>query len=385
MRLVADSGLWSTGPLVTPTPLVAVLEVSGATLSWTVDDPSGAAATQLTFTDLPRADWLWRILGESGHVAAAAAVQGPAPYRPGVIELAGVELLPGSVDRLRHLAVGHWLRRWWPAGSRDGIAGLDRAVLDAEIAVLTVAAQEFFSEDTLDSEVGELLRPHAEALTAHVATGDPRVLELVRACLDIAEEMGDGGAGWSELSVVLDDSTDPYRATGNPVPTTGNRDSYALAAGSDVGPAPRDTIARGVGSIKWGGVPPAIFDAAENTVDWSIEVAGAVAFALVRTATFGPGRATGVEVRLRSGTVSAAGVLDADGRALLRLVDAHQQPMTESAAWDHDWPRTAVTIGADVQESPDTRERIRHFARQRLDQSASDAYLAELLAAESDY
>jgi hypothetical protein len=36
MRLVADSGLWGTGAPPAPTPLVAVLEVSGAVLSWTI-------------------------------------------------------------------------------------------------------------------------------------------------------------------------------------------------------------------------------------------------------------------------------------------------------------------------------------------------------------
>ena len=61
MRLVADSGLWRTGPSTAQTPLVAVLEVSGAVLSWTVDDPPGAGSTQITFTDLARADWLWRV------------------------------------------------------------------------------------------------------------------------------------------------------------------------------------------------------------------------------------------------------------------------------------------------------------------------------------
>ena len=65
MRLMSDSGLWSTGPQVAPSPLVAVLEVSGAVLSWTVDDP--AADAQITFTELARADWLWRVLGETGH------------------------------------------------------------------------------------------------------------------------------------------------------------------------------------------------------------------------------------------------------------------------------------------------------------------------------
>ena len=78
MRLVADSGLWRTGSrdtaLVAPPMLTAVLEVSGAVLSWTVDDPPGDAAAQITFTDLARADWLWRVLGESGHVALTSAV-----------------------------------------------------------------------------------------------------------------------------------------------------------------------------------------------------------------------------------------------------------------------------------------------------------------------
>ena len=44
-----------------------------------------------------------------------------------------------------------------------------------------------------------------------------------------------------------------------------------------------------------------------------------------------------------------------------------------------------MTIGADVEESPQTRERIRDFARARLRRPAGDAFLAEVLAAESDY
>jgi hypothetical protein len=90
-------------------------------------------------------------------------------------------------------------------------------------------------------------------------------------------------------------------------------------------------------------------------------------------------------VSLRSGTVTGAGILDADGRATLPLVDAHQQPVTEAAAWNHDWAGTTVTIGAAVEESRETRERIRDFGRGRLARPAADAFLAEVLAAESDY
>src|SRR6476661_605949 len=164
MRLVVDSGLWSTGQHAAPTPLVTVLEVSGAVLSWAVDDP--AAVAQITFTDPVRADWLWRVLGEPGHVALAAALDGRTP--DAAIELNDVNLQPETLEPLRRLALGHWLRRWWPTSQRDGIAALD---------------------------VAALLRPHTAALSAHLRGGDPRVIELVRTCADLA---GDVGVAFSE-------------------------------------------------------------------------------------------------------------------------------------------------------------------------------------------
>jgi hypothetical protein len=376
MRLVADSGLWSTGPASEATPLAAVLEVSGAVLSWTLDDHDDAAA-HITFTDLGRADWLWRILGESGHVALASAVG--SANDPHGIDLAGVDILPGSVVPLRRLAVGHWLRRWWPASRRDGIAGLDRALLDIEVALLTAGAQGFFADDTLDSDVAGLLSPHAAALAAHVADGDPRALDLVRAGADLADELGVDGPGWAELSAALDDSDISL------IVPSGRRDDYALAAGAGAGPRAAAPIARGVASVNWGGVPPGIFDAGEDTVDWTIEAAGAAVVSLVRAAVIGPDPPTGVEVRLRSGAISGTGALDADGRATLPLVDGAQRALTESAAWEHDWSATSVLVGADTTESPETRERVRRWARARLDRPADDAFLTEILAAESAY
>ncbi|OBH07237.1 hypothetical protein [Mycobacterium sp. E1747] len=376
MRLVSDSGLWSTGPTSEATPLTAVLEVSGAVLSWTLDDPNDAPA-HITFTDFGHADWLWRVLGESGHVALASAVGSAEESRR--IDLAGVDILPGSVGPLRRLALGHWLRRWWPASRRDGIAGLDRALLDLEVAVLTAGAQGFFADDTLDSDVAGLLAPHAATLGAHIADGDPRALDLVRAGATLAEELGVDGPGWPELFAALDDS-----AVVLPFPA-GRRDDYALAAGANAGPRSPAQIARGVASVRWGGVPPGIFDAGENTVDWTIEVAGAAVVALVRVAVIGPDAPTGIGVRLRSGTISGTGALDADGRATLTLSDAGQRPLSESAAWDHDWSAASVLVGAETTESADTRERVRRWARARLDRPADDAFLAEILAAESAY
>jgi hypothetical protein len=388
MRLVADAGLWRIGsrytPVVAAPMLSAVLEVSGAVLSWTVDDPPGDAAAQITFTDLARADWLWRVLGESGHVALTSAVGAAAPVAdpPDGIEVIDVDIVPGSLDPLRRLAVGHWLRRWWPASRRDGIAALNRALLDVEVALLTDDAQGFFTDDTLDSDVAALLAPHAAALTTHVRSDDARIVALVRAGAGLADEVGLEGVGWPELQAVLDDSTSIT------TPAGGRRDDYALAAGSDPVPRRGTSIAQGVASIDWSAVPPGIFDAAENTVEWSVEVTGAAASAVVRAAVIGPDPATGIAVRLRSQAISSTGALDADGRATLPLVDTQQRPLTEQVAWDHDWPTTAVIIGAEIAnaaESRDVRDRVRRLARLRMDQPGEDAFLAEVLASESTY
>jgi hypothetical protein len=369
MRLVADSGLWRTGPTVASAPAVAVLELSGAVLAWTVDDPSGSA--RITFTDAPAAEWLWRVVGEAGHVAVLSALGDGMAADGRVLDVAGVEPSPEALAPLRRLAVGHWLRRWWPASSRDGIVALDSAVLDGEIALLTAAAQDYFAAETLDSDVAELLRWHATSLVAGAHGGDPRVAVLVEECADLAGEVGINE--WPGLIVPVLDS--PRR-----------RDDYALAAGPESVRSGASAIANGVGSVNWTAVPPGLFDAADRTVDWAIEMAGQDAVAAVRVATEGP--AAGISVRLRSGAVNGVGVLDADGRVTLQLVGAEQQPLTETQAWDHDWPATTVTVGADVDDSDDavrTRERIRAFARARLAQPEPDAFLAEILGAESDY
>lgn len=378
MRFVAESGLWTTGRTEPATPMVAVLELSGAVLSWAIDDPREAAA-QIAFTDVSRADWLWRVLGEAGHVAVAAALAG----EPRGLEVTGVEIVPGSVAPLRRLAVGHWLRRWWPASRRDGIPALDRALLDVEVALLTAGAQDFFTDDTLDSDVTGLLAPHATTLIGYLQADDARVRELVRAGAELADEAGMDDDGWAELSGALEDSS-VVSDLG-----LGRRDDYALAAGADSGPRGAAPIGRGVASISWSAVPPGIFDAAEDTVDWSVDPAGPAVVAVVRAALIGPDPATGIAVRVRSGAVSGDGALDADGSATLPLVDAQRRPMPESSAWDHDWPSTSVIVGAEASEPREVRDRVRRWARARLDQpgdrGADKAFLAEVLAGESAY
>ncbi len=362
MKLSADAGLWSTGPLVAPTPLVAVIELSGAVLSWGVDQDPGSAV--LTFTDVARADWLWRVLGEAGHSAVAAAVDGRLPEAAQTIDLNGVGLLPGSVDQLRRLALGHWMRRWWPASHRDGIAALDAALLDAEIAVLTATAQDFFADDTFDSDVTELLAAHSTELNAHVRGGDPRVVELVRSASELTDDVG----------VVV----------AEPSPAAPRRDDYALAAGTDRGLRRSGAVAAGTGSLAWAAVPPAVFDAAEDTVDWFVE-AGPETTATVAVELLGSGSSAGITVRLQAGALGGSGVLDDGGQSTFAVRDARGQPVVDSIAWNHDWRQAIVTVGATVEESPQTRQRVRDFARARLATPAGDAFLAEILAAESDY
>ncbi|VBA59932.1 hypothetical protein LAUMK191_05263 [Mycobacterium attenuatum] len=376
MRLVAESGLWTTGRATQTAPLSAVLEVSGAVLSWTIDDPPDDTATHIAFTDVSRADWLWRVVGETGHVALASAL---AAHAHGDLELTGVDMVSGSVDPLRRLAMGHWLRRWWPASRHDGIVGLDRALLDAEVALLTAGVQVFFTDDTLDSDVSALLAPHAATLLSHLRTGDRRVLELVGAAARLADEVGIDDPHWAKLSAAVDDSTVIASMP------SGRRDDYALAAGTDASPWGMASIGRGVASINWAAVPPGIFDAAEDTIEWSVEPAAAGVLAVVRAAVIGPDAATDIPVRVHSGKISGAGALDASGRAALPLADAQQHAMAESAAWNHDWRQITVVIGADVEESRQTRDRVRRWARARLEHPPDDAFLAEILAGESAY
>jgi hypothetical protein len=360
VRLVTDEGVWTAGPTAAGIPAVALLEVSGAVLAWTVDDPHGAAATRLTITDVAAADWLWRVVGPAGHAAIAAGAD-PAEF----------DLLPGVFEPLRRLAVGHWLRRWWPESPRDGIGRLNRALLDGELAVLTDAAQEFFTEDTLDSDVEGLLAPHRAALHALERGGDPRVAEMVRACSELADQVG----AWP----------DPDGVRVGETPQDRRRADYALAAGVETGRV-QGAIAGGVGSLSWIAVPAATFDAAEDTIDWSVGSADSSVLATVRVAVTGAASARGVEVRLRSGDVTATGVLDANGTAALIPAGRDATPLTENQAWDHDWSATAVAVGADVPgETPEVRQRVRALARARLADPGADAFLAEIVAAEADY
>lgn len=377
MRLHAETGLWSTGEAVEDPPLVAVLEVGGAVLSWTVDV---VGPPQITFIDHDQAEWLWHVVGEAGHVALAAALADPADSSN--LDVDDVEISAGALEVPRRLALGHWLRRWWPTSVRDAIGPLDRALLDAEVAVLTADAEHFFPSGTFDSEVAALLAPHAAALTRHVRGGDRRIVELVSRAVELAGETG-AGAGpdsalWLDLADRLGDS-DLLAAT-----EVGRQDDYALAAGNVTG-TDSAAVARGTETIKWSAVPPHTFDAAENTAEWLISDGSGnnAATAVVRTLMIG-GDPSGVAVTLRSGAIEGVSQLDGSGAARIALSAGERVP-SESELWDHDWSATQLTVGVPSAESVHARDRVRAFVRRRLSAPPTDAFLAETLAAEADY
>ncbi len=364
MRFVEESGLWTSGPAPAPVPLTAVLEVAGAVLSWPVHDPD--SDVHIALTDLARADWLWRVAGERGHDAIARALEAAAadPGSAGVdvedVTLDGTALAP-----LRRLALGHWLRRWWPASSRDGIAELDPAILAGELALLTTAAQAYFADDTFDSDVAALLRPHIALLEAQAALGDPRIGEIARACTELAQDVGAGVA------------VAPVR--------TERRDDYALVAGDGRTGTTGSGIAAGVASVSWTAVPAGIFDAAEDTVDWRVESDGAAVGVVVRAELAGPGSPVGIAVRVSAGELGGSGLLDATGAVTIPLYDDLGAPVTESVAWSRDWRDTIVTVGVGAPEPAQVRQQVRTMVRGRLRRPGPDAFLAELLAAEADY
>ena len=360
MRFGYRSGLWTAGTDPQPPPLTAVLEVAGAVLASTVDDASGQ--TQITLTDLDRADWLWRLVGASGHGAIVAALSGREAGDD--VEIPDVTVESAASSTLRRLALGHWLRRWWPASRRDGIVGLDAALLDGELALLTAGAHEFFDDDSFDADVAGLLRPHGPRLNFLAQHEDSRIAGLARSCVELAEDSGVPLEGLVEA--------------------VGRRDDYALAAGPGGGAGTGAAIAHGRSSVPWSAVPPGIFDAAEDTVRWQVAPDGEAVSVAVRTEVWGTESPAGLAVRLRSGAMHGTGTLDDSGSATVVLFDG-ERPLTADAAWDHDWSGASVAVGADVAESRRARDRARAFARTRLRSPGDDAFLSELLAADADY
>ncbi|GAB3208213.1 hypothetical protein [Nocardia tengchongensis] len=201
-------------------PEVMVLEVIGGLLTWNV-----LAAQELPVAIIEDIDaaqeWVWALYGEPVAVVLDAVrpqvreLDGdPAEFEPAgnhLTEAAVAPGLPGLVVSARRLAYAHWASRWWPASMLDGIAALDPALLDRDIALLT--------------EECESLVDGADAIV-------PRVRGAVESSLRASD--------------------------------------YALAAGDADRSGGALVLARGTGGWDWRYCPPGLVDASETAVSWEL-------------------------------------------------------------------------------------------------------------------
>ena len=241
MRLVADSGLWSTGQL--PAPSSADSRAGSQWCRAVVDrrrpvgrrpDHVHRSGPRGLVVARPRRDRAQRAGRGAGRTHARC---GRRTHRRQRAARSRSNRCGGSPSGTGCAAGG-------PPASATASRPSTARSSTREIAVLTAGAQDFFTDDTFDSDVAGLLRPHAAALSAHLHGGDPRVIELVRTCAELADDVG---VAFGEADGV-----------------TLRRDDYALAAGPDPGRYGAGAIATGADSVNWGAVPPGIFDAAER-------------------------------------------------------------------------------------------------------------------------
>ncbi|EUA68459.1 hypothetical protein I541_5609 [Mycobacteroides abscessus] len=121
----------------------------------------------------------------AGHVAVVEALR--MPPRGKAIELPSVSVLPRACGFAAAVGIGALLRRWWPASLREGVGPIGSAVLDAEVAVLTATAEDYFTDDTLDADVAGT--PGTPCGGAGLSSR-PRVRPACARCRDLADEMG---------------------------------------------------------------------------------------------------------------------------------------------------------------------------------------------------
>ncbi|MFE3825013.1 hypothetical protein [Streptomyces sp. NPDC059092] len=325
--ITPDTTATAAGPSVLdgdPGVDVAVLEVAGGHLTWSVLAPAAPPVAVLDDTDLAQ-EWVWAVYGE--RVALALADGG------GVVGGTG-PALPALAESARRLAYAHWAARWWPASVIDSIPSLDEHLLDREIAELTEACDPLFAgrDDPAD--------------TAGAAPGT---------AVDIGQPLPRPG---------------DYALTAGPGPASARTDPGAPGT-----PADGLTLARGTGGSDWRRCPPGLVDASERAVSWRLVRAAARTTVTVQVVA-APGPAP-ADRRLTPRAV-VSGVAQPLDIKLRRVADAWLGdgqirgvagvPGTESGTG------MAVDVylpgfGAPVRPGPgdrQTRERIRNLAHARL-------------------
>ncbi|MFJ9566849.1 hypothetical protein ACIRQQ_43300 [Streptomyces fuscichromogenes] len=267
-----DGTVRVAGPSAGPTFTRAVLDVTGAVLTWPVLGPTGLPAAEIH--DVGQAQqWLWAVYGER----TAAAVDAVASGAPAA-ELTPSERPTALAESAARLALGHWAARWWPTSYLDGIPALEPDVLGLELAALTHECQQLLDESG-ELEGADLLEEHLAALGPLIrwrqSAAPPRQLDRVlRLIDDAADNAGLDGEALRHLRSALEQDHRPAATPLDLADLFVGRQEFALAAGA-LRTASGRVMARGSGTNDWCRYPPGFVDAAEEAVSWTAYARGA--------------------------------------------------------------------------------------------------------------
>lgn len=331
VRIRRRDGLWIIAPDDAPTVVddaagvdVLVLEVAGGHLTWSL--LSGQVTPAAVLDDVTLAqEWIWALYGEEVAIALDESTEGEYPAEPASPDLAA---------RAWRLGYARWAARWWPASTLDGIAPLDEALLEDEIATL--------------SEECDLIVDGADA------------------------------------------AVEERTATA----TLGRAEDYALAAGPATVVAPGALVlARGTAGWDWQRCPPGLLDASESAVSWAVvrEAGSTIVRVSAVAAPLSPADIP-AHLRPRAGIRTPA---DAADVPLIRDGELWRAETTAPAGAEAGVTVRIYVPGVGVDEpEPDAasrRARIRDLVTARLHRTddasggpADSLLLAEIAAAASD-
>ncbi len=151
--------------------------------------------------------WVAGVFGPDVAVALEK-FEDPEEYGP-----VSVEARHGYLSEVvSRLAVGFWLHRFWPAGSRD-VPTLDVWLLELELGALAWLGEACFVDTT---GIASLLEPHTEALVSHIeglrahgiGSADEQALEIMsialRATVDVVSDEVPGYADCVRLLELIE-------------------------------------------------------------------------------------------------------------------------------------------------------------------------------------
>ncbi len=176
-----------------------------------------------------------------------------------------------SLVALRRLAMGHWLRRYWPAGDRTGFGHLDPLLMDCELATLAWSLDDIL---LTRQHAGPLLAPHAARLVDLVddGVGTGQRARLLRAALEVARHtLAPSHPAYAAVCELTAEGEDPGAAVltferRQGAPTTVPRSHVALAASTTTGGAD----GRRVDEVDWQQVPGQVLDWGPDSVEWTL-------------------------------------------------------------------------------------------------------------------